>query len=271
MIFHTISKECYTWLQKQKNVKEESLTDWMLYSISEKTNKFYYKTFTRNEESSNGADWEWWVLTDSYYGFSAYRFLIQAKKLKAGQDNYPLISYGNKNGLQIDLLIHSAQQRNAMPLYIYYSVQTPDIIQQINNFRFIDESIVTWCEHCTNGVYLSAAQNVKENIFGKPRRKISEVELLNNSLGLSMCDLLILNGKYPPHKIMDLINQYYLRTLTDKSPTESWGIEHNKNMIPRYLEILIERNQEQIDWFEDEFKYDIGNLSGIAVTDLRSK
>jgi len=142
MIFHDISRECYDWLKKQPNVKEESLTDWILYTVSERSSQFYYKAFSRNEEAYNGADWEWWILTGDYSNYTAYRFLVQAKKLKKDQDNYPLISYSNRNGLQIDLLIDSAKCRNAMPIYIYYSTSSPELNKQIENFSFIEEDIV---------------------------------------------------------------------------------------------------------------------------------
>lgn len=33
--FHTVSKECFDWLSRQKSVKEESLTDWLLYRVSQ--------------------------------------------------------------------------------------------------------------------------------------------------------------------------------------------------------------------------------------------
>lgn len=206
--------------EKQPHVKEESLTDWILYTISERTNKFYYKAFSRNEEAANGADWEWWVLVNDYRGFCGYRFLVQAKKLKQAQDNYPLIAYGNKNGLQIDLLIDSAKHRNAMPIYIYYSTAVPEIIQQINNFSFIDKDIVSWCETCINGVYMSMAQSVKKKTFDSPRKKITEVDLLNNSLGFSMCDYLF-HGKYSPKEIMDSINRYYVNIIEDDVLTAS--------------------------------------------------
>ena len=96
MIFHELSKECYEWLNKQPNVKEESLTDWLLYQSEMRSNKVFYKSFTRNEESHIGADWEWWILTEDRYGLSAYRLLVQAKKLKKKEDNYKAITYGNK-------------------------------------------------------------------------------------------------------------------------------------------------------------------------------
>lgn len=274
MVFHRISEECHLWLQKQPNVKEESLTDWILYTISERTDKFYYRAFTRNEEATNGADWEWWVLVDNYQGFCAYRFLVQAKKLKKDQDNYPLIAYGNRNGLQIDLLIDSAKHRDAMPIYIYYSVAVPEIMQQINNFDFIDKGTVTWCENCINGAYMSMAQSVKKKIFDSPRKKITEVDLLNNSLGLSMCDLLF-HSKYSPKQVMDSLNQYYanknIEDNTSVSPNGVYGIMHFENSIPNYLNTLINQNKALPDWYESEYKYHLGDIAGVAVVDLRKR
>lgn len=272
MVFHRTSEECHMWLQKQPKVKEESLTDWILYIISERTDRFYYKAFTRNEEATNGADWEWWVLVDDYQGFCAYRFLVQAKKLKKGQDNYPLIAYGNRNGLQIDLLIDSAKHRNSMPIYIYYSVAVPEIEQQINNFNFIDKDIVAWCRNCINGAYMSMAQSVKRKIFDSPRKKISEADLLNNSLGLSMCDLLFhSNSNYSPKEIMDSLNRYYISNMENNDSTPSNGIKHFGNLVPNYLKTLINQHVNLPDWYESEFKYHIDDIAGVAVVDLRKR
>ena len=121
-VFHHTSKKCHDWLQAQPQVREESLTDWLLYNVSQSTDRFYYKTFNKHEESINGSDWEWWVVFGGPYGnIRAFRFLVQAKKLKK-KNNYQLICYGNRHGLQIDLLIEAARKRNAMPLYMFYSV-----------------------------------------------------------------------------------------------------------------------------------------------------
>lgn len=270
MVFHCTSKECYTWLKKQPNVKEESLTDWMLYTISERTDRFYYKAFTRNEEATTGADWEWWVLVDDYRGFCAYRFLVQAKKLKKAQDNYPLIAYGNRNGLQIDLLIDSAKHRNAMPVYIYYSVAVPEVIQQINNFDFIDKDIVAWCRDCINGVYMSMAQSVKRKIFDSPRKEIAELDLLNNSLGFSMCDLLF-HPMYLPKEIMDSLNRYYINNMGDNTSIPPNGIKHFGSSIPSYLNTLIHQKKDLPAWYESEFKYGLDDIAGVAVVDLRKR
>lgn len=36
MMFHECSKYVYDWVSRQNHVKEESLTDWLLYEISKK-------------------------------------------------------------------------------------------------------------------------------------------------------------------------------------------------------------------------------------------
>lgn len=277
MVFHEASKECYVWLKKQPNVKEESLTDWLLYTVSKKTDKFYYKAFTRNEEAKYGADWEWWILTNSNQNLCAYRFLVQAKKLKKDKDNYPLLCYGNRNGLQIDLLIDAAKLRNAMPIYIYYSVSVPDLMEQQNNFRCFAKHFIALCEKCRNGAYLSMAQTVKEKIFNSPRKKIFEAELLNNSLGFSMCDLLFNHPAMHPfyrcsaERIMELLNRCYIKSMCDNESENTNGIRHSGNSIPGYLKTFIDRNGEQLDWYESEFKHYINDISGIAIIDLREK
>ena len=192
------------------------------------------------------------------------------RKLKKNQDNYSLIAYGNRNGLQIDLLIDSAKHRNAMPIYIYYSVAVPEIIQQINNFDFIDKDIVAWCKDCINGAYMSMAQSVKRKIFDSPRKKITEVDLLNNSLGFSMCDLLFL-PECSPQKIMSSLNHYYINSIGDNSLTTPNGIKHFGNDIPQYLNTLIKKNEDLPDWYESEFKYHLDDIAGVAVVDLRNR
>ncbi len=54
MLFHSLSEKCYFWLKKQQYVKEESLTDWLLYQASLKSDKVFYKTFSRHEEANVG-------------------------------------------------------------------------------------------------------------------------------------------------------------------------------------------------------------------------
>ncbi len=51
------------WIAKQPAVKEESLTDWLLFDVSTRLPNVLYHAFTRHEEARHtGADWEWWLL-----------------------------------------------------------------------------------------------------------------------------------------------------------------------------------------------------------------
>lgn len=85
-IFHECSAYIRNWLLRQPHVKEESLTDWLLFEISQKNPAIYYRAFSRHEEALNGTDWEWWILTPDGASaaypnpFSAYRFFCAGKE-----------------------------------------------------------------------------------------------------------------------------------------------------------------------------------------------
>lgn len=282
MIFHDLSEECYKWLEKQPCVKEESLTDWLLYQASKRSEKVIYKTFTRNEEAYTGADWEWWLLTEDQYGLSAYRLLIQAKKLKKKRDNYGSITYGNQNGMQIDLLLSNAVKRQALPLYAYYINSHPDINEQINNFNFIDEGIIRWCEDCTNGVYLSPALTVRKRVIEQPKRKISHKELIDNSLGLSLLDLLfqgVPECKNIPSSFLDFLNKHFSDLCRENMSidnngnfryrNENRGFKYSRKQFPNYLNSLLQNQGQTMDWFESEFHREFEGLSGVAIIDTR--
>lgn len=281
MIFHEISKYIYKWLSCQPNVKEESLTDWLLYQASMINSHVLYKTFTRNEEANTGADWEWWILTDDGFGLEAYRLLIQAKKLKKKQDNYQAITYGNINGMQIDLLLSSANKRKALPLYAYYSCSPPDIEKQLKNFNFINESIIRWCENCINGVYLSSALSIRKNVIEQPKRKITDEELINNSLGLSLLDLFFKKASEDNNLfiVLDNLNKQYSNIFrTEQVPNhnynmefayENYGFKYAYKDFPGYLKTIIEHQGKDVDWIESEYHYDLEDLSGIALIDTR--
>lgn len=270
LLFHNTSEYIYKWLQQQPFVKEESLTDWLLYNISQKTDKVYYKTFTRHEEAFNGTDWEWWIIANEYSTMRAYRFLVQAKKLKSKDDNYPLLSYGNRNGLQVDLLIKAAIERRAMPLYAYYSGCKPNINNQVNNIDYINRNLLEWCKNCINGCFLTSAFEIPKCLFNIPRRVIYENELIDSSFGLSLLDSIFIKQNNSEYRIYDILNNHFNSNLKPHSVSNNgYGFLYDKNEIPVYVKKLIEYNKENLDWYEKEFDSSFTNLSGIAVIDTR--
>ncbi len=263
MVFHDVSKYCFDWLNSQPHVKEESLTDWLLYNVSKSNSKVFYQTFTRNEEAQNGSDWEWWILTQSYGISRAYRLLVQAKKLHSNGDNYPLISYSNKNGMQIDLLIQEAKARNALPLYAFYSCCHPDINEQCRNINYISESLLKWCSNCINGCYLTSAIALHKKAFSVPRHNISEQNLVDCSFALSILDKLWDENR-GAYDLLSGLNSHYTKSIENVS-----GCVHNYKQLPGYVKFLIERKEEDLSWLESEFRRDVGSLAGVVVLDTR--
>lgn len=273
MLFHDPTKRIFNWIQQQPNVKEESITDWMLFELSERCHCLKYYAFTRHEETIKGADWEWWVLTT----YSAYRFRVQAKKLKPTADNYSSICYSNKRGLQIELLIDTANQDAAFPLYIFYSAEKQIVDLVLDHYSVpILNDMVFWCRECNTGAFLSPAELVYSEVLDKPRQKLEVSALLNISLKLSCFDYLL---RSPDMSIINDSVERHLNALHNNS-RRGFRYEYNERnqarVVPHWLSYLsaskdMHNKLELSDWFEGEFRWDLPSVAGVAVLDLRQK
>jgi len=284
MLFHKATKTLYNWLIQQPNVKEESITDWLLFELSKTCAQIKYYAFSRHQEAVNGADWEWWVLTT----YHAYRFRVQAKKAKPKVDNYASIGYSNANGLQIDLFIESAKKDSAFPLYMFYSSAEYDTYKAKNCFP-VPELIemIEWCDSCDNGGFLSPAHMVYDVVFANPKTFIPAESLLNMSLKLSTLDIVF--SKTTPKEIdaeverrLNELNKYYLHQVQYKKDSFSgnygfrYEYEQNSNrswngVVPNWLLYLAGNRQNQLpEWFESEYGNQLPSTLGVAVLDLRA-
>lgn len=276
LLFHDCSKYIFDWMNIQNHVKEESLTDWLLYTISQQCKLIYYQAFSRYEEAKNGSDWEWWILvpdSKGVHGFNAYRFVVQAKKLLShNKDNYSIINYGNKFGMQIDLLLDFARNRNALPLYMYYSIGEPDILAQIKNMCYFSESNIRWCENCVNGCFLAFASDVYDLLYKAPRKKILDEQLLNYSFKLSLLDMGLELRGIEIDEILNGFNDKLLKSrILDRDAyfnNEAYGIKHCEKTIPEYLHVFVRNMQRDMNWFEEEMR--ITDIAGLGVIDLRN-
>lgn len=260
LIFHEATEEIYYWLENQPNVKEETLTDWMLYYISIMKTNVIYKAFSRREESAAGADWEWWFFTKKNV---AYRFLVQAKKLQQDRDNYALLAYSNQNGMQIDLLRQEAKRRRAMPMYAFYTCVQPDFELQTENIAYFKEDILAWCRGCLNGCYLASASDVEKILFDQGKHRVREKEVVNYSFGLSLLDY-CWGNTIKAETMLDAISYY-----CSADYYFEYKIEHIGNEIPKYVEVLMNcRDNRENNGVETEYREQIGNIGGIMIVDL---
>ena len=96
---------------------EETITEFNLLEIRRRHhNRVRIKTFTRHEEATNGADWEWKIIGNIY----TYNMRVQAKRLQ--RDDILKINHRVKSSgqLQRKLLIDEAERDKMKPVYCIY-------------------------------------------------------------------------------------------------------------------------------------------------------
>lgn len=102
--------------------REESITEENLFQLSQKHAAINCIKFTTKDESLNGADWEWWIGSDSQ-GWIGLR--IQAKKLRALQYGDMLYRAASQDEIQCRVLIRecavASEGRALYPFYCFYN------------------------------------------------------------------------------------------------------------------------------------------------------
>ena len=243
------------WLTRQPGVKEESLTDWLLYDVSERLPFVRYVAFSRHQEArETGADWEWWILLRRHY----FRIRVQAKKVSAADDNYPELARTNRYGLQIDKLLADARTANAIPLYALYSTET-------------GHSMCGGQPHThKDGVFLAGASHLYADFIAGTRQRISSLDLLTRSNPFSCfacCPL--------TRELDGAMSRYFERYYTAEVYPD--GQDRNEprgthTQLPAYVSSLLEHDSEGVpDWWEREFGSSLQDFNAILVYDYRTE
>jgi len=259
------------WIFRQPYVKEESLTDWLLFDMSENIEGVYYKSFPRHEEARRtGADWEWWLLFSDF----CFAMRVQAKKLHSTYDNYPGIAYTNRYGLQIEKLLHDANRGNFMSFYAFYTDQRADVM----------------CPNKRNdeGVFIAGGQKIYDTFIGVSRAQTMVADVLPHTLALSCfigCPLVLwgepsmepeFGGTEGADRFRRSIITYYKSELSPEFNNEETNILEYENIpgirneLPSYIESFIDLSRKRLpDWWEREFSDDIEEINALLVYDLR--
>lgn len=242
--------EVYDWINLQNEVGEESITDWLLHSISKKSSNIYYQLFNKIQEARvTGADFEFWILTNTIN----LKSRIQAKRLRKGKDHYSSIIYANKHGLQIDKLINNSILNQARPFYAFYN----------------NENEQTQCGRniINQGVYIVCANEINRDVVNQPRKVIDTKFLINKSIPLSCwfcCPLCVRNEN---NSIQGFLKNYYsydgldISGLTEKVP----------QYVSEFINLKNEYNDEKMDTWIKEYENKIENIKGLWIIDNRNK
>jgi hypothetical protein len=273
--FHYVSKDAFYWIKNQAYVKEESITDRILYELNRNNPHVICHEFKRNEEALNGADWEWWLLfdnpfkthdfykdTQSLSNTAAYRFRIQAKKLLAdNKDKNYVFRYANKNDFQIKLLIERAKEERAIPLYAFYSNafrKSKEVSINLDGKEFLIDNV---CSDCINGIYLLSATWAYDNHFKAIDHKSTSQDIVNESFPASILDFIVASV-HPDYQIQKALSE------------TSYMYKHGE--FPKYLSTLISQldyrneSEESISFYQDQIEYvEPEDVCGVGLIDCR--
>ena len=253
----SVSKKTHKWILNQPNVGEESLTDWILYEISQRIKKSGCIKFNRHEEArKTGADWEWWFIGRT----KSLRLRVQAKKVEGIKDVYPSLAYTNKYGLQIEKLIQDSKTVNAIPMYALYTA--PSGIPKVK------------CTGKPNpgkgeGVFISDANYLFNKYIRPGRSKVAPVQIIEDSNPLS-CLLCcpISNGGDTVLRLKRFLMHYFQTEDTVHENEDNVGLHDD---YPNYVHYILRHIGKPIpEWWEQEFRHWIEGFNAVMVFDCRA-
>lgn len=177
------------WLTRQPELKEESITDWLLDYFDQHTNQIRYYQFNRQEEGKTyGADWDWWIILPN----GCFKLRIQAKKVKKGANHYNDLTRNNKHGFQMDLLLNSSSAQNFYPLYALYGKS-----EGVERCQKPPSSVL---------LHICSAQEIYDLVFGHPRQRINSTDLLQLTIPMEClfcCTLVRDRNEFGPRDLFD--------------------------------------------------------------------
>jgi hypothetical protein len=245
-VLNQLSLEIQQWMQAQPGVKEESLTDWLLYELSKREPAVSYKAFTRHEEAKyTGADWDWtFVFSDG-----VVRFRVQAKKLFANTDNYPGLARSNQYGQQIAKLINSAVHVPAYPIYAFYS----------------ELSSRTTCGGPgapARGVYISGARRVDANLVAV-RKQVSPVDAIAISYPMACIACCPNAGGSSAVNLIRQVYGYFEQEFPQ--PNSSDEYQGFSKQVPASISAVLRNEGRFPDWWEREFAREFEDVNAVVI------
>lgn len=257
----SVSKSLAYWMKKQPSVGEESLTDRLLFEVAERVAWITYRKFNHAEEARLfGADWDWWFVGSRL----SLGLRIQAKKIKDRVDNYRALAHTNSRGLQIEMLIASAERENLLPFYVFYYApnRKPQVLCGGNPDAGEDE-----------GTFAADAITILTEFIKPGRARIEAHTLLECSNPLSCffcCPLVLEDGGGSLIGFREYLRRYFPHTFPPQSPDDSTLPRGFHQQPPAYVSALLELSGEPVpEWFETEYSLQIHGTNGVIVTDLR--
>ncbi len=254
--FSDSSRYVFNWLNAQPSVGEESITDWLLFDLSQSLPNLRYKKFTHREEArKTGADWEWWFVDNN----AALSMRIQAKRLDATGDNYNGLAYTNKHGLQIEKLLSDSDQSGFLPLYALY-------FSDANNPKVLCGGKPDASDR--QGVYIASAQDLYDRFILGGRKRVNASDIIERSNPLHCLACCPKSGN-SVRAMYHYLSDYYGESLRSSNPNIPQLGLHDQ-AAPYVISLLKSEGTEVPDWWEGEFQRSFAEINALVVLDLRN-
>lgn len=249
-----VSLEVKNFMLNVSDVKEESITDYLVWKWRELDTRFNYinvSTFTRQEESTTtGADFELelWLVGRKYH----FPLVFQAKKFVKPSDSYVAkLNYpaGTQRQLTTLLSYAKSQKKKKLPFYAFYSVP--------------DSKTQTMCganDVSDTAIFVADAHTVKAFADGKYGKRVSKNKLLKatNPFHCMFCCPLTQSGHYFAS---------YFSALTEGAEA------HDNETLPSYVSMLL--SGRMLELGEEETlavinENELRAFRAVGVYDMRS-
>ena len=100
-------------------IGEETITELLQLFLAHHHRDILVKSFSKHQESKNGADWDWWFISPKRRKYLGIR--IQAKTITPKTEDYNMLHYISGNQAQASKLLRSSAKDSMIPLYALYT------------------------------------------------------------------------------------------------------------------------------------------------------
>lgn len=214
-----VSLEVKKFMLNVSDVKEESITDYLVWKWRELDARFKYiniTTFTRQIESTTtGADFELelWLVGRKYH----FPLIFQAKKFIKKYDSYVnKLNYPKGTQAQLTRLLSYSKHHGKIPFYAFYSIP--------------DKNTKSMClrnDVSSTSIFMADAYTVKDYADGKHGKSLSLNEILKrtNPFHCMFCCPRSRSGDYFP--------RYFSKVIDSNT-------SHDNESLPDYVKLLLD-------------------------------
>lgn len=248
-----VSLDVKNFMLNVPDVKEESITDYLVWKWKELDARFNYiniSTFTRQKESTTtGADFELelWLVGRRFH----FPLIFQAKKFIKQNDSYVAkLNYPSGTQAQLKMLLAYAKAKKKLPFYVFYSIPDPQT-----------QTMCAWKQTSGTAIFMANAYTIKAFADKKYGNSISKNKLLkvSNPFHCMFCCPLAKSGS------LRYFERYFSTLPGEAEPCDN-------QQLPEYVKMILNGRKSEISDQDIQAiikQYELQVFRAVGVYDMR--